>query len=570
MPVVNRKHATPEPFVPQRDGYPVGSGKLLLLGPPGTGKTRNVLEAFIQPALSGGIDPDFILSCSFTRAAARELRDRLSKATGMPSHRLLATCSTIHAEALRRFKGQFPSKDYTIIGDAKASTDEDEGEGPASRFFEEAIPQGIDINSDIAVRIWDLSRNKLIYDNTSNEFTQLVYSFGTNVGVKLNEIRRWINEFEKKKIESRLLDFTDILTHALRCTPPERELLVVDEAQDCSMLQWKLVEKWAKAAKRVVYVGDFDQTLYEWNGAYPDRMFTLLDEGFTSRRLARSYRVPAKVHALARSVITKNVNRIDAPYQPHDKDGLAVELSFSAAVEQLAEASDESKDAFVLARGAKLLEPWVDALSEEGIPFVNERGRSPWGSPIALSITRAVLAIRANEPVNSTDARRLVEAFPGRDTEYFKKGKTKKGVVATLREWARSTIQVSELEDLGLVLGKTKTEKLQTLLMELDLKERARSLALLIEKNGAGVLNKKPTIRLTTMHGSKGREADLVVVEMEAPTATKISISKNPSNIEAERRLCYVAFTRSKDTLVLVRRGYDLGVMVGLPRREGE
>jgi superfamily I DNA/RNA helicase len=298
-------------------------------------------------------------------------------------------------------------------------------------------------------------------------------------------------------------------------------------------------------------------------------MIAMLDEGFVCRRLARSYRVPAKVHSLARSVITKNKNRIDAPYEPHDKDGTAVEMSFACAIEQLAEASDDGKEAFVLARGAKLLEPWVDALAEEGIPFVNERGRSPWGSPIALSITRAVLAIRANEPINSTDARRLVEAFPGRDPNYFQKGKTKKNVVSTLKEWARSTIQVSELEDLGLALGKTKTEKLQALLMELDLKDRARSIALLIEKNGAGVLNKKPTVRLTTMHGSKGREADLVVVEMEAPTATKISVAKNPSNIEAERRLCYVAFTRSKDTLVLVRRGYDLGVICGLPR-EGE
>lgn len=566
MPAINNRYATPEAFVTSRDGFPNGAKKLLLLGPPGTGKTRNVLEAFIQPALNYNIDPEAILSCSFTRAAARELRDRLAKATGVHPHKLLGTCSTIHAEALRRFRAQFPLKNYNILGDTKSSnTDEDDGEGPASRFLEEAIPQGMDINSDIAIRIWDLARNKLIYDNTSPEFTQLVYAFG--VGGKLNEVRRWINEFEKKKIEGRLLDFTDILTHALRCAPPKRELLIVDEAQDCTLLQWKVVEKWANAANRIVYVGDLDQALYEWNGGSPEKMMAMLENGFACRRLARSYRVPAKVHALARTVITKNRTRIDAPYEPHDKDGVAVELPFKTAVEQLAEASDDGKEAFVLARGAKLLEPWVDALSEEGIPFINERGRSPWGSPIALSITRAVMAIRNSGPIDTNDARRLVEAFPGRNAEFFEKGKTKKGIVSTLKEWGRSTIQVTELEDLGLVLGKTKTETLQKLLLELDLKDRARSLALLIEKNGPAALNKKPTIRLTTMHGSKGREADLVVVEMEAPTATKISISKNPANVEAERRLCYVAFTRSKDTLVLVRRGYDLGVICGLGRQ---
>jgi len=561
------KHPTPVAFNQEKDGYPVGHEKLLILGPPGTGKTRNVLEAFIQPALKLGVAPFCILSCSFTRAAARELRDRLAKGTGYPSHQLLETCSTIHAEALRRFRQQFAGQKFEIIGESKSGTDE-EDEGPAARFLEEALPQGYEIKEAVALRMWDLARNRLINDYNSDEFFQLVKSFGGQINMPA--IRGWVRDYENNKKTKRLLDFTDILIQALRVAPPERDLLIVDEAQDCSVLQWKLVEKWAAKSKRVVFVGDFDQTLYEWNGAYPDRMFSILQEGFVARRLAKSFRVPAKVHTLARSVIIKNKNRIDAPYEPLEKEGSADELPFHVAVEELGNATTDGHDAFVLARSSKILEAWADALADAGVPFINERGKSPWGSPIALSVTRAVLSIRHGEPVTTQDARRLIEQFPGRNIEYFKKGTTKKSCVSALKAWMKAVITLTDLEALGLVLDKVKTADLEELLIELDLAERAKSIARLIDKNGRDVLSKQPSIRLTTMHGAKGREAHLVVVDMEAPMATRIALGKEDRDktIEAERRLVYVAFTRAKDSLILVRNGYDLGVIVGLPRSE--
>lgn len=553
---------TPDPFNPDKDGYPNGNHKLLILGPPGTGKTRNVLSSFIEPALALGIAPESILSCSFTRAAARELRERLAKSTGLNNYRLMETCSTIHAEALRRFRTQFGMNGYTILGDRK-TYDPDEDDGPAGRFLEEAIPEGFEIKDAQAIRIWDLARNKLIADYNSQAFNDLVKMFDARAN--LPEVKGWIAAYEKNKKEQKSFDFTDILIHGLRCTPPDREILIVDEAQDCSALQWKLVEKWAAKAKRSVFVGDFDQTLYEWNGAHPERLFGILKEGFVAKRLAKSYRVPAKVHALARSVIVKNRNRIDAPYEPMDKPGSADELSARMAVEELGEVSKAGKNAFVLARSAKLLESWVENLSAKGIPFLNERGKSPWGSPIALSVVKAVMAIREGKGMTATDAKRLVEHFPGRNPDFFKKKITKKKTVQTLSEWVKVCVNPTDLEAMGLKLDRIKTDQLEPLFNVLDLKERAVTLSALIERNGPDVLSKTPTVVLTTMHGAKGREKDLVVVEMEAPTATRIAVHKDPELIEAERRLCYVAFTRTKDSLVLCRPGgYDLGVIIGM------
>lgn len=564
MSTVTSRHPVPQAFEPSLDGYPNGHNKLLILGPPGTGKTRQVLDAFIEPAMCLGIEAESILSCSFTRAAARELRERLSKSTGLHDFRLMETCATIHSEALRRFRKQFGTKGYSIIGEKKNHNDDDD-EGPPARF-EESLPEGFEIKDQaLAISVWNLARNRLIFDHNSQEFKELVYTFDAKAN--LPDIRNWVGIYEQNKKDKKLLDFTDILIHGLRCTPPDRELVIVDEAQDCSMLQWKLVEKWAAKAKRVVFVGDFDQTLYEWNGAYPDRLFGILNEGFVARRLAKSYRVPAKIHTLARSVIVRNNNRIDAPYEPMEREGSATTLSMRVAVEELADNSTNGKTSFVLARSAKILDGWVEALSVKGIPFVNERGKSPWGSPVALSVVRAIIAIREGKEMKATDARRLVEQFPGRHPDYFNKKVTKKATVTSLTEWVKGSVIASDLEELGLKLEKIKTEQFEPLLKELDLKERAETLARLIERNGPDVLNKTPLIVLTTMHGAKGREKDLVVVEMEAPKATCIAMRKDHdgSKVEAERRLCYVAFTRAKESLILCRPGgYDLGVIVGM------
>lgn len=563
MTITTNPFNIPSVFNPTNDGYPRGNNRIVLLGPPGCGKTRAVLDAFIEPAMSLGVGADEILSCSFTRAAAKELRTRLSKSTGLPNGRLLETCSTIHAEALRRFRKMFVGQKFVILGEKK-NYEEDEDEGPASRFLEEAMPEGFDIKDTVAVQLWNLARNKLITDVESQAFLRIVEEF--NVKKSISEIKGWIYSYENKKKLGRMLDFTDILLKGLQCPAPSRKLLIVDEAQDCSLLQWKLVEKWATSAGHVALIGDFDQCLYSYNGAYPERIFTLIKDGFISRRLGQSYRVPSKVHKIARALIVKNKNRIDAPYEPMNKVGEADELSASMALEELERAHKDNKDTFVLARGAKILEFWSESLSLKGIPFYNERGKSPWGSAIAVAVVKAVMSIRENRPLNTSDAVRLVEQFPGRHNEFFNKGITKKASVLALKAKVEATISALDLEELGLKLDFIRVADLEALLKELDLKDRATTMALIVQKNGSKVFDKEPKIRLTTMHGSKGREADVVVVDMEAPKATIISVSKNKDTIESERRLCYVAFTRTKNTLIIVRKGYDLGVITGMPK----
>lgn len=557
----------PEVFNPSEDAYPRGNKRLLLLGPPGTGKTRAAIEYFLLPALTGGIAPDKILSCSFTRAAAKELRERLAKPTGLSVKNLRESCSTIHSEALRIFRKQFEGQSYTIIGADKDSTDEDEGSGPASRFFEDSLPKSGDhsLKEGLALRVWDYARNSLVTDITSLAFSEIVKDIcGTKVDLAV--VRDWVLKYEKSKRDNRRLDFNDILIAAIRCPAPDRELLIIDEAQDCSLLQWKLLEKWITKSNHVAFIGDIDQCLYIWNASRPEKLLELADSGYLVRRLGQSFRVPSKVHAVARKLILKNKDRIDAPYLPMDKEGSIEELSHHSACSELSEAIfDEDRDAFVLARSSKILQNWAESLSERGIPFVNERGKSPWGSPIALSVARAVMAIREGQPIAITDAKRFVESLPGRHKEYFGKGVTKVRTSESLANSTKLSLMSQDLESLGLLMDRIKTVELETIFTELGLEDRAYSIKRVIDNLGSDVLYTIPRIRLTTMHASKGREADIVVVDMEMSGATMIAVKKDPSTIDAERRLVYVSLTRTKDSLIMVRNGkYDLAELVGL------
>jgi len=122
------------------------------------------------------------------------------------------------------------------------------------------------------------------------------------------------------KRSKELLDFTDLLEMIV--VQPERlpslEVLIVDEAQDLSRLQWQLVESLAKKSKRVFLAGDDDQAVFTWAGA--DVKSFLSFEGQITV-LDQSYRVPAIVHKLANRVVQQIKQRQEKEWKPRDFEG---------------------------------------------------------------------------------------------------------------------------------------------------------------------------------------------------------------------------------------------------------
>jgi len=558
--------AEPAPFRAARDGYPDGPRRLVLLGPPGTGKTRTALEGFLRPVLTPST-AEYALLCSFTRAAAGEIRRRLAADLGGDADRYRRTASTVHAEALRlvlraqgevRFVGA--GRPVTRADDVERVVPEDALGGP--EWLHEQIR---DARRRAALRVWDLARNRLEQPDLTR-----AYHDAQPLDYGLDELRAEIAAYEELKREQREIDFVDLLRLALKIEPPLRELVLLDEAQDSSPLQWRLIERWGDAARWFVVVGDPDQSLHRWCGAAPERLLELSGI-FEVRRLAQSHRVPRAHHALAVPLIRRNRHRIDAPYVPAPRDGDVREVDLVEAVAVLGEAASTATPTLVLGRSRRVLRRYAQELASKSTPYANERGYGPLGDADRRRVVRTVVALGEARPVEAADTLLLLRALPARD--YFPPRKKAHVLEQVDERDPGDMVRRPWLESLGVRLDRLLVGRLVDRLVRLRLattaplrSRLAEDLARLVEVHGEGVLEQEPAVRLTTFHGAKGREAELVVVDLEAPRRVVKSLF-DPAEVEAERQALYVSLSRSRDRLLLVRHARrDLGRELGLRR----
>ena len=584
-------------FNPSIDGFSGAHRELVLIGPPGTGKTRAVLTSWLQPALSAGVAPASILGCSFTTAAANEMRTRLSDGSGLTFQSLRRACKTIHSESLRlaRSSGSLTelftegpktaSKEslqmleekvagQVMISDTGAAGTNDLGVAvmdaveaePAVGGWEQMSRPERQMEAE-AKRLWDIARNRYPHNSIGDVEVLLRKVLYLSEG-------RWdlfpliaaVEEYEETKSREGKIDFTDMLRQALDIEPPSRRLLIVDEAQDLSPLQISVARRWGDAAEQMVWVGDPDQGIYGFAGADGSHLTSLMQEGIPARRLSKSWRVPGGAHRLARSLIQRNGGRVDAPYEPASHQGEVTHHDWHEEVVGMTLASDA--ETMILARSARQLSPYARALSDAGEPFVNERGPSPLQAPKRIRLLRAILAIRNLSRLDLSMSRALVDSLPGRPKGMWFSG-TKKSALGSIKEMEEGAmLSVAELKSMGVKLDRVvESPSVEGLLRELRAADGCEALLRIVERHGEGALTEKPRIRLTTIHASKGRESDAVVVDLQAPLPTLREVERGEGEMETERRVLYVAITRVKRHLALVHPanpGQSLGVLLGL------
>jgi len=576
----------PEVFDVEKDSFSSAHKTLVICGPPGVGKTRCSLDNFLMPAIKSGVDLDKILSCSYTRAAAGEIRKRLSKNTGEDYDRLKNVCSTIHSFAFSVIKYNLESQrlitEEPIEGDRESEKPKTKKEktkhgdmiGKFTNWIyrnknQTKLAKNLINNKELRkiLSLWDLARNKLIKDWKSVNFIKFFGDYRkadpgpNNTLIGSGEIQKvqlaieWYEEFKK---ENNYLDFSDIIEKAIihaRNKPQEikeLDLLVIDEAQDCTDLQWLLLDEISKKSGKIVILMDPDQAIYSQMGGNPKKIFELINQGAVVRRLAQSYRVCGVIHGLARRVITKNTDRIDSPFEPVGKAGkVDVELSYTDTIKTIKEYDAFRKNIFILGRSYFILQRWVDVLIQEGIPFINERGYSPWGSSELLSVARGICAVQESKDLTIKDALALVSNLPVRNYNYFKQKITRSSVVKQINGWTIGLIPYLQLDKWGVNVIELRSKKLQEIMVDMGFDLRAADFQLVVDVHGSSILNRTPYLRLTTMHSSKGREAELVVVDFSKCTQSARAARLDPEAMNSERRLIYVALTRSLNHTLL-------------------
>jgi DNA helicase-2/ATP-dependent DNA helicase PcrA len=363
-----------------------------------------------------------------------------------------------------------------------------------------------------------------------------------------------------------LVDFGDMIERAyLECpvAPGNPTVGFFDECQDMSALEWALVRRWAGVQDYVVCVGDDDQAIYEWRGASAESFLNppLPDEQI--RVLSQSYRVPNAVHSLATRWISRVRGRQPKDYRPRSVDGVAVEGAVrrpftclrerEAVVGMVERYAASGRTVAILASCSYMLAPVVGELRRQGVPFHNpwRKSRGDWNplnSGRGVSTADRLLAWLAPSRRADGSGWTLEELRRWADLASGMLAKGAKSAIAKADEltyadfvrWVPAeTIAAGAAGDMRYLLGHVTAAKAKAVEFP----------ARVIERLGPAALDEKPRVIVSTIHGAKGGEADVVIL---APDLSRAGAEEWERGAASVRRLFYVGMTRAREELVIL------------------
>lgn len=332
--------------------------------------------------------------------------------------------------------------------------------------------------------------------------------------IEIAYYRQLVQKYEEYKSSLSLVDFFDCLLHYVQVgeTLPAK-VVFVDEAQDLTLLQWKVVEKAFSKAEKVILAGDDSQALYKYSGARPDILIHFA-KNFDVEYLSSSYRIPRKVYELAKSVVAFIGEKADKPFdfREENEEGKIYELSCIGRLINFIDLKLEDSNKtqwYILSRNNCFLPRIYKELEDNLIPYWTADGFFMGGEIM----------------------KRLV------DYENFKLDGYRS--VDKKEKFQRKF----GIEDFNEPFTET----------NLFTEERKYVYASYIEKYGLPLLQKmckwNPQLLVSTIHGVKGGEADNVALLLSATKKTKANIF---NDIDDELRVLYVGITRTKKNLFLI------------------
>ena len=282
----------------QRDAASNVDGPFLIIAGAGSGKTR-VITTRVAHMLENGIPQKNILALTFTNKAAREMAERVASLTGKkPKH---LTVSTFHAFGVKLLR-----KYGTTLGYNRSFTIYDEVDKIA--LLKEVIREAGKSDEQV-------------------DFFQLTQYFSAAKLGRLAQSEKeayadaLLNEYNEHLKVYNALDFDDLIALPIRlfekypdvleeCQETYRYILV-DEFQDTSAAQYRIVKLLAEVSRNLCVVGDDDQSIYSWRGANYENLL-LFERDFPERKeikLEQNYRSSSDILEAANSLIRHNTNR---------------------------------------------------------------------------------------------------------------------------------------------------------------------------------------------------------------------------------------------------------------------
>ena len=528
-------------------------GALCVLAGAGTGKTRAITYRIAYGVAVGAYQPTQVLAVTFTARAAGEMRSRLAD-LGVVG----AQARTFHSAALRQLTYFWP----TAIG----------GRRPEIETFKGRLvgiaAHRLGLSTDRAL-IRDLSAEvewAKVTMTLPEDYAQQTAALRRDPpgGLEPATVAQVLAAYEEAKTERGVIDFEDVLLLMVGILLDREDIadqvrgqykhFVVDEYQDVSPLQQRLLDLWLGRRRQLCVVGDVSQTIYSFTGATPDFL-----TGFASRyagartvSLSRDYRSTPQVVSLANRVLSRSrrgggalvlpagavelvAQRPSGPavrFESYDDD-VAEAAGVVEHVGRLRSAGVPLSGIAVLYRTNSQSEAIEQALSDAGIGYLVRGGERFFERD---EVKRAVVMLRAAARTERAE----LTGDVGADTRmvlgregWSERPPAPRGAV---RERWDSLNAIVELAD---ELGAKRGADLDGLVAELG--ERAAA-------------QNAPTVEgvtLSSLHAAKGLEWDAVLLVGASEGLLPISLAEGPAAIEEERRLLYVGVTRAREHLVV-------------------
>jgi DNA helicase-2/ATP-dependent DNA helicase PcrA len=523
----------------QREAAAITTGPLAVMAGAGTGKTRVISHRTAYAVATGAVPADRVLLVTFTDKAATEMQERL-RTLGLED----VTARTFHAQALSQLRHFWPSRHagepMPEVLDSKI---------PVVGRLARELPGGYRFTpaKDLADEIeWAKSRriSPQRYAADAGDRTP---------PIPVELFGRVYAGYEAAKARAGRIDFDDmlILTVELLETDEEARSLVrarkswfsVDEYQDTSPLQQRVLELWLGDREDICVVGDEDQTIYSFTGATPEFL-----AGFSTRypaarvvELTENYRSSPQVLELANRLIdrTGRSKRLSATRPPGPPPTMRRFPDGDQELDQLATwAGDLIRhgtspgEIAVLVRTNAQLEPVEEALARAGVGY-RVRGTRFFAR---RDVKAAITSVRRLDP--ALRGAELLDAARRRwmDELGWEPGVEPVGEEARDRAAALETLATMLAE----LVSSAPDADVAAALAELE--RRADR-----ERTGAS-----GGVNLLTYHRAKGLEWDAVALPMLEEGSLPIRHAlDDEAALAEERRLLYVGLTRARIHLAL-------------------